>query len=130
LAKNPFYNSDSIRIFKSELAYSVMYGESIITSIFDVDARAEGSTREKVAKFRESRIIYSIQQHRKEINIGEIIKNTSISLGILVLLIILITLKNRLFRKLSLTITDWQCTIMRLLHLKEFELFNSCCRLD
>jgi small-conductance mechanosensitive channel len=124
LAKNPFYNSDSIRIFKSELAYAVMYGESIITSIFDVDARAEGSTREKVTKHRESRIIYSIQQHRKEINLGEIIKNTSISLGILVLLIIFIALINRLFRKLSLNITDWQGTIMRLLHLKEFEFFN------
>jgi small-conductance mechanosensitive channel len=124
LAKNPFYNSDSIRIFKSELAYAVMYGESIITSIFDVDARAEGSTREKVTQYRESRIKYSIQQHRKEINMGEIIKNTGISVGILLLLIILITLINRLFRKLSLTIADWQGTIMRLLHLKEFEFIN------
>jgi small-conductance mechanosensitive channel len=124
LSKNPFYKSDSVRIFKSELAYAVMYGESIITSIFDEDAKAEGSTREKVTRFRESRIIYAIRQHRKETNMGEIIKNTSISVVILVLLIILISLINKLFRKLSLKLADWQGMIMRFLHLKEFEFIN------
>ena len=124
LAENPFYNSDSIRIFKSELAFAVMYGESIITSIFEEDARAEGSTRETVTRNRETKIIYAIREHRKAANMGEIIKNATISAGILVLLIIVITLINKLFKRLSYKMADWQSPIMRILHLKEFEFFN------
>jgi small-conductance mechanosensitive channel len=101
-----------------------MYGESIVTSVFEEDARAEGSTREAVARQREATIINAIQQHRKALNIGEIIKNGGFSLGILVLFVLLIVLINKLFRKLSGKMADWQNRIMKFLHMREFLFFN------
>ena len=124
IAESPFYRSDSIRVFRSDLAYAVMYGESIITSVFEEDAKAEGLTREIVAKKREAEIIYAIQQHRKATNLISIVKNAGFSLGILILFAIFISLINRLFRKLSGKMTDWQNRIMKILHLKEYEFFN------
>jgi small-conductance mechanosensitive channel len=124
IAKSPFYHSDSVRVYKSELAYAVMYGESIITSVFEEDARAEGSTKEEVARQREAKIIHAIQQHRKATNLGEIIKNGGFSLGILFLFIVLIVIINKLFRKLSVKMADWQNQIMKILHLREFQFFN------
>ncbi len=124
IAESPFYHSDSVRVFRSELANAVMYKESIITSVFDEDAKAEGSTREAVTRQREVKIIAAIHLHRKLTNIEEIVKNGGFSFGILVLFILLITLINRLFRILSRKMADWQDRIMKLLHLKEFEFFN------
>jgi small-conductance mechanosensitive channel len=124
LAKDPFFRTDSIKLFKSELAYTVMYGESIITSIFDEDAKAEGSTREIVARQREAKIILSIQEHRKATNFGEILKNVGLSLGILIIFIILITLTVKLFRRIASRLEEWQEKIMRLLHIKEYAFFD------
>jgi small-conductance mechanosensitive channel len=124
IAGSPFYHSDSIRIYKSELAWAIMYGESIITSVFDDDAKAEGSTKEKIAKTREVKIIYAIQEHRHSTNLVEIVKNAGISIAVLVFFILLIILINRLFRKLSSKMYQWQDKIMKRLRLKEYEFFN------
>jgi small-conductance mechanosensitive channel len=124
IAASPFYRSDSIRIFKSELAYAVMYGQSIITSIFEEDARLEGSTREEVTRKREAKIILAIQQKRKSTNLAEVLKNAGISLGVVVLFFFLINMINRLFRFLSRKMTEWQDKIMKGLRLKEYEFFN------
>ncbi|MEI7896463.1 MAG: mechanosensitive ion channel domain-containing protein [bacterium] len=124
IASIPFYHTDSIKIFKSDIAYAIMYEESIINSIFEEDARAEGLTREEVARNREVKIITAIQQHRHLKNFGEILKNAGFSVGILVLYIIFIILLNRLFRMLSKRMTGWQSRIMKLLRLKEYEFFN------
>jgi small-conductance mechanosensitive channel len=124
ISEDPFYHSDSLHIFRSELAFAVMYGESIVTSIFDEDARAEGSTREAVAQYREAKILYAIKHHRSERSLSEILKNLVISVGILVALVILISLINRLFRFLREKTGGWQDRIMKIMHLRDFEFFN------
>lgn len=124
IASSPFYHSDSIRLFHSELADVVMYGESIITTIFEDDARAEGTTREAVTKYREIKIIAAIQLHRKSVNLMEITKNAGFSIGLLILYVILIILFNKLFKRLAAKMADWQNGIMKILHLKEYEFFN------
>lgn len=124
LAKSPFYNGDSIKIFRSDLAFAVMYGESIITSVFEEDAKAEGSSREAIARSREAKIIVAIKQHRKDTNLVEILKNAGFSVGILVIFIILINLIYKLSRKLATKMAGWQDRIMKLLHLKEYQFLN------
>jgi small-conductance mechanosensitive channel len=98
LAEDPFYKSDSIKIYRSDLAYAVVYGESLINSVFADDAKAEGSTMEAVARYREAKIIYAIREHRESRKITEVLKNVAISAGILLLLVISITLLNKLFK--------------------------------
>ena len=124
IASNPFYHGDSVRIFRSDIAYAVMYGESIITSIFEEDARIEGLTIEEVARQRQVKIIHAIQQQRRLSSLGDIMKNAGYSLGLLILFIFLISMINKLFRMLSRKIVNWQNRIMKLLHLTEFEFFT------
>ncbi len=124
IAESPFYQSDSIRVFKSELAYAIMYGEAIITSVFDEDARLEHSTKEIVARYREVKIIHAIQQQRKSTNLGAVLKNAGISIALLVTFILLIVMVNRFFRLLSRKMIGWQDKIMKVMRLKEYAFFN------
>jgi len=124
IAGDPFYRSDSIRMIEGETTCDIMYGETVITTVDDDDARAEGATRALVAKARQAKIIYAIQHFRTINSTGEIIKNIAISAGILLLLIVLITLINRLFRYLKGKINFWQDKIMTTLHLQDLAVFN------
>lgn len=124
LADNPFFVQDSIAVFRSDFGFAVMYGESLITSVFEEDAKAEGSTREAVAKSRQAKIIYAIREHRKAVDFGEILKNSGFSFALLVFCLILINLTKRLFKRLAIKMPKWQQGIMKLLHLKEIEFFN------
>ena len=124
IARDPFFRQDSINIIKGDETFDIVYGELVITSISEADAKAERSTMEDIARVRETKIIYAIQQHRKSTSLTEILKNAAFSVGLIVLLIILITLINKLFRLLSQRMALWQEIIMKRLHLKEYAFFN------
>ncbi|MCX6306436.1 MAG: mechanosensitive ion channel [Bacteroidetes bacterium] len=124
IAGDPFYRNDSIRISNGENTCDVMYGEIVITSITDADAKAEGTTRELVANARRTKIIYAIHQYRTVTTVGAIIKNIGISIGILLALIIVITLINKLFRLLSRKAEGWQEKIMKGMRMRDYEFFN------
>ncbi len=124
IAGDPFFRGDSVRIFKGEVTYDVMYGESVITSIDSNDAKAEGTSRDLVAKSRRTKIIYAIQHYRTVTSFGEIMKNVAISGGILILLIIIISLINRLFTFLNGKAVVWQEKLMKNKRMKDYEFFN------
>jgi len=124
MEKDIFFHRDSVKLFKGEITTDVMYGESVITSVCNADEIAEGSSREDIANSRLTKIIYAIEQERRDTNPGEILKNVAISMGILALLIILITLLNKAFRLFSKKMILWQDKIMKGLHVKEFDFFN------
>ncbi|MEI7724245.1 MAG: mechanosensitive ion channel domain-containing protein [Bacteroidota bacterium] len=124
IAEDPFFRNDSIKLFRGETSYDVMYGESVITTVDQNDAKAERTSAELVANSRRTKIIYAIQQFRTMTSPGAILKNVGISIGILILLIIIITLINRLFRKLNAKTGILQDKIMKSMRLKEYEFFN------
>jgi small-conductance mechanosensitive channel len=124
IANDPFYRSDSIKLFQGELCYDIMYGETVITSIDDADAKSKGTSRELLAKARRAKIIYAIQNFRTVTSMGEILKNVGISVGILIFLIFIITIINRLFRFFTGKAGIWQEKIMKAMHLKDYAFFN------
>ncbi|MCX6268307.1 MAG: mechanosensitive ion channel [Bacteroidetes bacterium] len=124
LASDPFFHRDSVKLFKGEMTYDIMYGESIITSVDEDDARAEGTTRELVANARMTKIIFAVQQYRSATSFGAILKNVGISSGILIMLVLLITLINRLFRFIISKADALQNRIMKGMHLQDFIFFN------
>lgn len=124
IAGDPFFRSDSVKLFKGEITCDVMYGETVITSVDDNDAKAEGTSRELAANARRAKIIHAINHFRMVTSTGEILKNVGISVGIFALLVILITLINRLYKKLIGKSDRLQDKIMRAMHLKDFEFFN------
>jgi small-conductance mechanosensitive channel len=124
IAQDPFYRRDSIKLVKGEFTYDVMYGETVITSVDEEDARAEGTTMELVARVRLTKIIFAIHNFRAETSFAEILKNAGISVGILILLILIITLINRLFRAVNSKADVWQDRIMKGMHMQDYEFFN------
>ncbi|MEI6682879.1 MAG: mechanosensitive ion channel family protein [Bacteroidota bacterium] len=124
IADDPFYRSDSIRLIEGETTCDIMYRETVITTVNDGDARAEGATRALVAGARQAKIIYAIQNFRTINSFGEILRKVAISAGILLLLIVLITLINKLFRYLKGKTTFGQNKIMKTLHLQDYAFFN------
>ena len=124
ISKDPFFHSDSIRLFAGETTYDVVYGQSVLTSVGDADAAAEGTSRELVARERMAKIIYAIRQYRMVNSPSEIFKNILISAGILLLLVIVITLVTSLFKKISARADAWQAVLMQKLHMQDWEFFN------
>ncbi|MEI7664005.1 MAG: hypothetical protein WCK34_17495, partial [Bacteroidota bacterium] len=89
LAGDPFFRSDSIRLSEGETTWDVTYGETVITSVGDEDARAKGSSRELLAKANRAKIIFAIQQHRSATSKGEVMKTIAISGAMIILMIII-----------------------------------------
>ena len=73
--------SDSIKLIRGEVTYDVMYGESVITSVDEDDAKAEGTSGELIAKARMTKIIYAIHNFRTVTSFSSILKNVAISIG-------------------------------------------------
>jgi small-conductance mechanosensitive channel len=124
IANDPFFRSDSIKLIRGEVTYDVMYGESVITSVDEDDAKAEGTSGELIAKARMTKIIYAIHNFRTVTSFSSILKNVAISIGILLLLVVIITLINKLFHKLHNRAGIWQEKIMMRMHLQDYEFFN------
>ncbi len=124
ISRDPFFRSDLIKLNIGEISYDVTYGEMVITSVDEADAKAEGTSQELVAKARRAKIIYAIQQYRAVTSYGAILKNIGISLGLLILLWFLISMTNRLFRFLTAKAGIWQSRIMKGMHLQDLEFFS------
>lgn len=91
---------DSLKIAPSDKFVDVFFRDQVVLRITDQEAFIHGFPKEVLAKRFVDAVVNKILVHKQERSLFEILKQTGISLIVLLILIILIKANNRLFRKL------------------------------
>ena len=90
---------DSLKIAVSESFVDVFFRDQVVLRISEDEALAHGYSKEILAKDFVDLIDDKILVHKEERSLFEVLKKLGISLAVLIVLIILVRLNNRLFRR-------------------------------
>ena len=101
LADDPYLNVDSITLASDELSTDVMAGDTIIASVLDQDAAAEGISRQERAAHLEDKIRAAIVKYRNEHSVRNFLHGLLLALIATVLLAAFVDGLSRLFQKLE-----------------------------
>ena len=118
------FRPDSLRLYPAEQTMDLMYGELVVQSISEADARWAGIPRDALARQYRARIVQAVGQYRQAHGLTNILKEVGLVLLVLVTFYFVVRLVNRLFgwvrAKLLLKETTW----FRAVRLNNYELFT------
>lgn len=95
---DPFYKSDSLKIIESENTFDIVYGETIVLSVFEKDALWQNKTKSELAGIYLNKIKSDIEKNLEANSYKNILYRVVYVLLILLSLYILIRLNNRIFK--------------------------------
>jgi small-conductance mechanosensitive channel len=98
LAEDYFFKADSLKIIQSELTMDILYKDGVVKSVTELDAVWERSSTEELAKRYRENIISAIRKYKRENSVETRIKEISLAVLVLVVLITLIYLLAKLVR--------------------------------
>lgn len=95
---DPFYKSDSLKIIEGENTFDVVYGETIVLSVFEKDALWHNKTKSELADIYLNRIKSEIEKTIEENSFKNILFRIVYVLLIFLSLYILLRLNDRIFK--------------------------------
>ena len=107
LATDPYFRSDSITITDTDISTDISTGDTIITIIFDVDAQAEGRSRQELGAERAQQIKTAIQQYRQDHSTRNILKASGLALLTTIVFLALLVVTQKLYRYSRARLLAW-----------------------
>jgi len=104
IAKDPDVNIDSIVAEESELSTNVVADGQQLISIFDVDASIEGVPRAVLAQAAIAKIKHAVEKYRRDRSTESIVKAMLYSLLATAVLLVILIIVFKLFRRLNTVI--------------------------
>jgi small-conductance mechanosensitive channel len=101
VAEDPTIRTDSLRAIDSDISTDVVIGDKIILSVIDKDAAAMGRTRQDLANEYVQIIRTFVENYRVEYSRRNLLLAFLYTLIAAIIIIVLIALANRLFKKLQ-----------------------------
>ncbi len=101
LAEDPDIMVETLRVFDLRDQTNVLAGKSLVMSVFDLDTRAEGSTRMAIAGARKDRIARAIQDYRRERTRTVVLEKSWYAGGASLAVIVVLVVVAWLFRRLN-----------------------------
>ena len=118
------FRPDSLRLYPAEQTIDLMYGELVVQSVSEADARWAGTPRDALARQYRARIVRAVRRYRQAHGLTNILKEVGLVLLVVVAFFFVVRLVNRLFGwvrgKLLLKETTW----FRAVRLNNYELFT------
>jgi small-conductance mechanosensitive channel len=125
LADDYFFNADSLKIITGDLTTDIAYKENVIKSVTDLDAIWENSTPEELSiKYRAS-IISSIKKYKTDHSVKTMIRDISLAVLVLAILIVLIYLITKLFKWLKNKVESQRGSKITGLKIRGYELLDT-----
>jgi small-conductance mechanosensitive channel len=124
LMKSPLFNAESITTADTDLATDIVANDSIIMSVTDADADAEGKTRQEVAKDYAYKIRTAIEAHDREYSFRSILFGALYTSIATIALIAFLIVSKLLFPKIINKIESWRGTRIRTIRIQSVEIFN------
>ncbi len=108
MADDPLKPVSSIVISTYERPFTLIASDNdVLIDIFDEDALAEGRTREELAAQYSQKLSTAIEKYRRDRSLRWIITDTAFTFIATLVLIAILYLLNRLYRKADTTIRAW-----------------------
>ena len=124
LAKDPLFKIESIKVEDSEYVSDIVAGDTILMSVTDDDAKAEGKTRMALAEEFAGKIRLALDAYRKDFSSHSILFGVLYSVLATIVLTVVIFAINRFYPKLVATIHSWRGTFIRSILIQSFEVLN------
>lgn len=125
LSKDYFFNEDSLKIINSDLTTDIMYKESVIKSVSEMDAIWENTTREKLADKYKVKIYEAVKRYRADNSVQALIRDTSMAIGVVLILALIIYFISRLFNWIRKRIETQKGSKIRGLKFRNYEILDT-----
>jgi small-conductance mechanosensitive channel len=117
---------DSLVIMNLGSTHDIMYNETTLVSISDLEALWAGKNRDELATERRTAILAAIKSYKEATSIGNILKMTGLSLLVILMLCALIAGVNYLFVKIiDRKVTERKSKYLKGIHIRNLEIINS-----
>lgn len=122
LSKDPEMERTPLTVADAEGTSDIMAGDLVVMSVTDQDARAAGTTREKLAKEDAQRIGAALTALRHQYSMKSLILGAVYAVVATAVLILLLWLLGVVFRRVYGKLDSWRGTVIRSLRIQRFEL--------
>ncbi|RYZ47509.1 MAG: mechanosensitive ion channel, partial [Sphingobacteriales bacterium] len=99
--------------------------DNMIMSLSEEDALWLNTNRNALASNYKARIAKSIAGYREATSLKTLAKEVGMAVLVLGVLILIITMLSRLFRRFGTRVDSWEGTRLKGIHIRNYELFNS-----
>ncbi|TWJ16547.1 mechanosensitive ion channel family protein [Geobacter argillaceus] len=124
LAKDPLLSIDSFTAVDSETTTDIVAGDTVIMTVTDSDAKAEGKRRRELADELVLKIRTAIKSHSTEYSMNSLLLGGLYAFAATVALILLIVLLNRFLPKLVAKIESWRGGRIRSIRFQSIEILH------
>src|SRR5262245_11520839 len=129
-ASDPYFNTASITVEETDISSDIVAGDNILMSVFDVDGKAEGRSRQELAAQYVQPLRAAIDQYRIDHSRRHIMKGALFALLSTLGLLLVLFIIQRLWRKIESELPVWAYSKMipdrvKKYHLIEPDQFNS-----
>jgi small-conductance mechanosensitive channel len=125
LSKDYLFSTDSLKIISSDMTTDIVFKETVVKSVSEMDAIWENSTREKLAEKYTGIISSAIKKYRSENSFKAKLRDFSLAGLVLAVLILLIFLVIRLSRRLKNNIEKQKGNKIKGFKFREYELLDT-----
>ena len=125
-AEDPYIPITSVTTSPYEQPITLItIGNEVLMAVLDEDALAEGRTRQEIAAEYSQKLKTAIEKYRAERSLKSILTGALFTLIATLVLIVLLFLLNRLYRKVDDSVESWMRSKKVSLHIQSFEIVRA-----
>lgn len=124
LIKDPLFNAESLKVMDSETTTDIVVGDTILMSVTEADAQAEGKPRLALAEEYAAKIRAAVVAHNKAYSMRTILFGALYSLLATLALIVALAVINHFLPKIVAIIESWRGAYIRSIRIQSIEVIN------
>ncbi len=124
LVRDPLFRVESLMVVDDENTSAIVSGDMILMAINEADARAEGKSRQLLAREFAVRIRAAVEQRNREYSVHSLMVGSLYTLAATLALVVSLFLVRRCFPRLLATIHSWRGSYIRSIRIQSIELLS------
>lgn len=124
LVRDPLFRVESLMVVDDENTSAIVSGDMILMAINEADARAEGKSRQLLAREFAVRIRAAVEQRNREYSVHSLMLGSLYTLAATLVLVVSLFLIRRSFPRLLATIHSWRGSYIRNIRIQSIELLS------
>ncbi|KIE42223.1 mechanosensitive ion channel family protein [Geobacter anodireducens] len=125
LARSPLVSPADVHAVEAETVTDIIAGDTLILTVTDDDARAEGKTRHELVQSYLDVIRKALEDYHNDYSVQSLIKGAGLTIAATILLALLLLIIKRSYPVVRNTIESWSGTRIRDLKIQSFEIVSA-----
>lgn len=125
LARSPLVSPADVHAVEAQTVTDIIAGDTLILTVTDDDARAEGKTRHELVQSYLDVIRKALEDYHNDYSVQSLIKGAGLTIAATILLALLLLIIKRSYPVVRNTIESWSGTRIRDLKIQSFEIVSA-----